>query len=58
MVTVEELRKALGESGRGLSDDELQHINTLLARLAGVIFDDWMKQPSKSTEDVPSSQKM
>ncbi len=48
MVSIEQLRQALGSKAEGLSDEEIGRINGLLERLAGSLFESWRKELEQS----------
>jgi hypothetical protein len=46
MPTPSEIRKLIGQAADNLSDKQVQHIWDLMDRLAGVIFEMWLKHRS------------
>lgn len=44
MIPFKEFKKLLGPAGTDLSDEEVLHIRGLMERLAGVIFEMWLRE--------------
>lgn len=44
VVSIEQLKEALGSAAEGRSDEELARINDLLGRLAGTLFESWRRE--------------
>ena len=44
MVSLDEYKRALGAEAEGIPDSELERMNKLSERLAGILFDAWMKK--------------
>jgi len=47
MVDLEKFKKALGEAGKGLSEEEIKGIMELQDKIADALFDMWRKETKK-----------
>lgn len=50
MVTLSDLKKALGKKADNLSEEQLTELNLLLERISDALFDSWIKKSSASAD--------